>query len=106
MHSVRIELAKLILVDTKITYYQATGDAGCAVLYRRGRFIKICSESYVLLCLRKFTTKKKGRKAGQAYKNERRASQPKMAKGGQAETERSTSPGFELTYLYFSMVLV
>ena len=27
MHSVRIELAKLILVSTRITY-QATGDAG------------------------------------------------------------------------------
>ena len=30
MHSVRIELAKLILVGTRITY-QATGDAGYAV---------------------------------------------------------------------------
>ena len=28
VHSVRIELAKLILVGTRITY-QATGDAGC-----------------------------------------------------------------------------
>ena len=30
MHSVRIELAKLILVGTRITY-QATGDAGMEV---------------------------------------------------------------------------
>ena len=29
MHSGRIELAKLILVGTRITY-QATGDAGCS----------------------------------------------------------------------------
>ena len=28
MHSVRIELTKMILVGTRITY-QATGDAGC-----------------------------------------------------------------------------
>ena len=32
MHSVRIELAKLILVGTTITYaYQATGDPDCTV---------------------------------------------------------------------------
>ena len=31
MHSVRIELAKLILVGTRITY-QATGDAGSCLL--------------------------------------------------------------------------
>ena len=30
MHSVRIELAKLILVGTRITY-QATGDAGISM---------------------------------------------------------------------------
>ena len=29
MHSVKIELAKLVLVGTRITY-QATGDAGCS----------------------------------------------------------------------------
>ena len=29
VHSVRIELAKLILVGTRMTY-QATGDTGCA----------------------------------------------------------------------------
>ena len=32
MHSVRIELAKLILVGTRITY-QATGDAGVLLNY-------------------------------------------------------------------------
>ena len=32
MHSVRIELAKLILVGTRITY-QATGDAGIYEYY-------------------------------------------------------------------------
>ena len=31
MHSARIEVAKLILIGTRITY-QATGDAGCHVI--------------------------------------------------------------------------
>ena len=38
MHSVRIELAKLILVGTRITY-QATGDAG--YLYQNINLCKI-----------------------------------------------------------------
>ena len=50
VHSVRIELAKLILVGTRITY-QATGDAGCledGIWRTRGQYsLESLSLSYV-----------------------------------------------------------
>ena len=49
-HSVRIELAKMILVGTRITY-QATRDAGSALLKRLnlGRYLSPCCVSLVAI---------------------------------------------------------
>ena len=59
------------------------------IIYRRGRFIKTGSESYLVhthySVLRKNTNR---RKAGQAYKNGKRARQQQLAKGGQAKKKR------------------
>ena len=43
MHSVRIELAKLVLVGTRITY-QATGDAGIGIAGEKRKKKKITHE--------------------------------------------------------------
>ena len=73
----------------------------CAVLYRRGRFIKTESESYVLFCLRKKSQLKKDGKTGKPIKtgSQRRAKALK-------KQEWWASPGLELTYVYYSNVLV
>ena len=53
MHSVRIELAKLILVVTRITY-QATGDAGWALIRNyssEARFLIDPSQKKKFVCV-------------------------------------------------------